>query len=146
MSYEGEHRGRERGISVLPAVQPLKCHPDKAGKPAGTHHRQHTQAGFKKHDCRAVTALTGALHNSGRSNQDTERACAWTYVSRRVTVQHALFGPRPTTVSRSDRQAEASLPRGEKLTTFRLVQIYDCVCKQELFKLSFEFLVLWGKI
>lgn len=68
MSYEGEHRGREREISVLPAVQPLKCHPDTAGKPAGTHHRQHTQTGFKKHECRAVTALSGALHNPGKSN------------------------------------------------------------------------------
>lgn len=80
--------------SGLTAVQPLKCHPDKArnqleDSTSGTlAHKQH------KHSCRAVRRCwlqppeRCIIHARPTKR---ERVRVWTYVSLHVSVQHALF-------------------------------------------------------
>lgn len=102
----GEQRA-ERESSVLAAVQPLKCHPDKASNQLEhstsnprTHTHTYTQTPLQSCE-KTLTAITGALHNSCKSNwnRGSVSVCvrAWTYVSLHVPVQHALFDPRPGT-------------------------------------------------
>lgn len=80
--------------SGLTAVQPLKCHPDKARNQLEDNtngtlaHKQH------KHSCRAVRRCwlqppeRCIIHARPTKR---ERVRVWTYVSLHVSVQHALF-------------------------------------------------------